>query len=186
LPFARAVSATYPIDWVPLCTRLKRSAAWLQTRSRCQRALALPRAPRHRACHSPGEGSGVATCPVAQSVPPRQERALVSPRALRHQARHTTGKGSGVATGPEAPSPSPDRRGLQSHHVPCGCRPTPLRRKALALPHDRHTRTTARQGSGIAMCLVAPDLPPGAGGLRSHHVPSGPQPPGVPVRSQDV
>jgi hypothetical protein len=89
------------------------------------------------------ESSGSTTCPKAQSMPParrrlrcrhvprgteratRQERALVLPCALRHQARHTTGKGSGVATGPEAPSPSPDRRGLRSHHVPCGSKPTP-------------------------------------------------------------
>jgi hypothetical protein len=94
----------YPTDRVPLCKRLKRSAPRLQTRSRCQRALALPRAPRHRACHLPGEGFGVATCPMAQSAPPArkglrcrhvprgteratcQERAPVSPHGPRHRA----------------------------------------------------------------------------------------------------
>jgi hypothetical protein len=54
----------------------------------------------------------------------------------------------------------------------------PLRRKALASPRDRGTRATTRQGYGIATCHVAPDLPPGAGGLWSRHVPCGPRPSG--------
>jgi hypothetical protein len=61
-----------------------------------------------------------------------------------------------------------------------------LRWKALVSPRDRGTRTTARQGSGMAMCHVAPDPPPSMGGLLSHHVPCGSRPPGVPVHSQDA
>jgi hypothetical protein len=115
-----------------------------------------------------------------------QKRAPVSPRAPWHRAHHPSGKGSGVATCPKAPCAPLIRKGLQSRHVPRGSRSAPLRRKALASPHYRSTRTTARQVSGIATCFVAPDPPPGAGGLRSHHVPSGSRPPGVPVRSQDT
>jgi hypothetical protein len=85
---------------------------------------------------------------------------------------------------------------LQCCHVPRGTEPVTwqgralespraswlqarlLRSKALALPHDQDTRTIARQGSGTTMCPVAPGPPPGAGGLRSRHMPSGSQPPG--------
>jgi hypothetical protein len=63
----------YPVDRVPMCTRLKRPAPWLQIRSRCQRALALPCALRHRARHPPEKGSGIATCPMAQSAPPARK-----------------------------------------------------------------------------------------------------------------
>jgi hypothetical protein len=62
----------------------------------------------------------------------------------------------------------------------------PLRRKTLASLCDRGTSTTARQGSGTTTWTVAPDLPPGAGGLWSRHVPSGSQPPDVPVCFQDA
>jgi hypothetical protein len=90
----------------------------------------------------------------------------------------------------------PARRGLRCRHVPqdtelvsrqerapesprvSRLQARPLRGKALPLPRDRGTRTTAPQGSGITTCPVAPDLPPGAGGLWSRHVPCGPRPPG--------
>jgi hypothetical protein len=73
LPFPRMPSCRYPADRVPLCTRLKRSGPQLQICSRCQRALALPRATRHRAHHPPEVGSGVTTCPMAQSAPPTRK-----------------------------------------------------------------------------------------------------------------
>jgi hypothetical protein len=60
----------------------------------------------------------------------------------------------------------------------------PLHRKALASPRDRGTKTTARQGSGITTCLVAPDPPPGAGGFRSRHVMSGSWPLACPCISK--
>jgi hypothetical protein len=109
---------------IPPCTRLKyspiapdsapgkgglrcrRVSPRLQTRSRCQRALASPRAPWHRARHPSGEGSGVFTCPTALNPPPGME-------------------GSGVTTYPVTPTPPPDRRGLRSHHVSHGSRPIP-------------------------------------------------------------
>jgi hypothetical protein len=114
----------YLADRVPPCTRLKSSptapdsapgrgglrcrhvSPRLQTRSRCQRALASPRAPWHRARHPLGEGSGVATCPAAPNPPPGTE-------------------GSGITMCPMATSPPPCRRGLQSHHVSRSSRPVP-------------------------------------------------------------
>jgi hypothetical protein len=135
----------YPVDRVPLCTTLKRSAPRLQIRSRCQRALALPRAPRHRACNPPEGGSSVATCPMAQSKPPARKglwchhvpRGTV--RAI-HQERAPV-----FAKCPEAPNPSPDRRRLRSHRMPHVSRPAPYagrlwRRhvtEALGPPHGR-------------------------------------------------
>jgi hypothetical protein len=125
----------YPVDRVPLCTRLKRSAPWLQ------RALAPPRA----------RGTEHATC---------QKRAPVSPCAPWHRASHPPGKGSGVARCLEAPCMPPARKGLRCCHVPRGTEPItwkeralespcaswlqahPLCRKALALPRDRGTRTS--------------------------------------------
>jgi hypothetical protein len=148
----------YPVDRVPLCTRFKRSAPWLQTRSWCQMALAPPRVPGNRARYLLEQGFGVATCPMAQSAPPARKRVLVSP----------CGRGTVHATRQEKASESPRASWLQAH---------PLLRKALSSPHDRGTRTTVRQSSGTATCPVAPDPPPGAGGLWSRH---------VPVRSQDV
>jgi hypothetical protein len=105
-----------PADRVPLCIRLKRSAPQLQTRSRCQRALAPPRASRHRARHPPGKGSGVATCPEAPSPSP-------SRKGLRccHVPR-----GTEPVTQQERALESPRASRLQAH---------PLRRKALASPH---------------------------------------------------
>jgi hypothetical protein len=124
----------------------------------CQkRALVSSCAPWHRVRHPEGKGSGVTMCCEASCAPPAR-------KGLR--CCHVT----------EAPSPSPGRRGLQSHHVPRGSRLTPLRRKALASLRDRGTRTTAWQGSSIATCPEAPEPSPGAGGLRSHHVPSGSRP----------
>jgi hypothetical protein len=128
----------------------------------------------------------------------------VSPRAPWHKACHQPGKGSGVVTCLEAPCASPARRGLQCCHVPRGTEPVtrqekapesprgswiqarPLRRKALASPRARGTRTTVWQGSGTTTCHVALDPSPGEGGLRSRHVPSGSQPRGIPVHSQDA
>jgi hypothetical protein len=132
----------------------RRVSPWLWTRSWCQRALALPRAPWHWACHQLGEGSGVATCPTALNPPPSTE-------------------GSGVATYPMAPNPPPGRGGLQSHHVSCGSRPVPyvgrLWRhhmfRALGPPLGRapaspcvlwlQTCLLVREGSGAATCTVA-------------------------------
>jgi hypothetical protein len=119
----------YPADRVPMCTRFKRSAPQLQIHSRCQEALALRHAPRHRARHPPKEGSSVATCPMAQSTLPIrkglrcrhmprgtvratcQGRAPVLPRAPRHRTRHLTGEGSGVATCLMALGPPPAQGG---------------------------------------------------------------------------
>jgi hypothetical protein len=167
------IKCRYPAYRVPLCTRLKRSAPWLWVRSRCQRALAPPRAPRHRARHLLEEGSGVATCPMSQSASPirkglwcccvpqrtvcatRQERTLVLPHAPRHRARHPEGQGSGVATCLVAPGPPPTQEGS---------------------PSDQDTRTIVWQGFGTTTCPVAPDPPPGAGGLQNRRVPSGSRP----------
>jgi hypothetical protein len=95
-----------------------------------------------------------------------------------------------------AQSTPPVRRGLWCHNVSRGIKHTtrqerapellrvsrlqihPVRRKALTSPCDRGTRTTTRQGSGIAMCPVAPNLSSSAGGLWSRHVTCGPRPPG--------
>jgi hypothetical protein len=150
------------------------------------------------------EGSGSATCPKAQGMQPArrglqcrhvphgteqatcQERALVSPRASRHRARHPPGEGSGVCQMPRGTEPvTRQERASESPRASC-LQARPLCRKALTSPHDRGTRTTARQGFGTATCPVAPDLPPGARGLQSRHVPSDSRPPGVPVRSQDT
>jgi hypothetical protein len=131
----------------------------LKTRSRCQSALALPRAPWHRGLHPPGEGSGVTTCSEASSTPPAR-------RGL--QCRHVP-RGTKPVTLQERALESPCVSWLQAR---------PLRSKALASSRDRGIRTTAQQGFGIAMCYVAPDLPPGVGGLWSRHVPYGPRPPG--------
>jgi hypothetical protein len=78
----------YPADRVPPCARLKyshtapdsapgrvglrshRVYSRLQTWSQCQRALASPHAPWHRAHHLTGKGSGVAMCPAALDPPP--------------------------------------------------------------------------------------------------------------------
>jgi hypothetical protein len=115
-----------------------------------------PRAPWHRAHHPPGKGSGVTTCP-------------------RHRVRHPPGKVSGVATCSKHRTRHPTGEG--SRVTTCLTTPgRPMRRKALTLPRDRGTRTTAPQGSGITTCHVAPDTPSGAEGLQSRHVPSGPQP----------
>jgi hypothetical protein len=97
----------------------------------------------------------------------RQERALVLPCA----------RGTEPITQQDKALESPRALWLQAR---------PLCRKALASPCDQGTRTTAWQGSGTAMCPVAPDLPPGVGGLQSRHVPKGSRPPGIPVRSQDA
>jgi hypothetical protein len=90
---------------------------------------------------------------------------------------------SSSAMYPMAQSTPPTRRGLRCRHMPHGTEPVtrqgrapesqrvswllahPLRRKALASPCDRGTRTTARQGSDIVTCPMAPDPPPGAGGF---------------------
>jgi hypothetical protein len=108
----------------------------------------------------------------------RQERAPVPPRAPTALDPLPMPESSGFATCPMAQSTPPTRRGLRCRHVPRDTEPVtqqgrtsespharPLRRKALASPRDRGTRTTAQQGSDIAMCLVTPDPPPGAGGL---------------------
>jgi hypothetical protein len=115
----------YLTDRIPSCTRLKSSpttpdsapgrgglrcrrvSPQLQTRSRCQRALASPRAPWHRARHPSGEGFGVSTCPTAPNSPLSTE-------------------GSGVTTYPVAPTPPPGWRGLQRHHVSHGSIPVPF------------------------------------------------------------
>jgi hypothetical protein len=161
------VNCWYPADRVFLYIRFKRSATLLQTRSWCQRALTPPRAPRYRARHPPGEGSGVAMCSVAQSAPPAR-------KGLR--CRHVP-RGTEPVTWQERASESPRASWLKVR---------PLRRKAQMSPCDRDTRTTARQGSGITTCPVALDPPPDVGGLQSRHVSNGPWPPSVPVRSQDA
>jgi hypothetical protein len=115
----------YPADRVLLCTRLKRSAPRLQIRSRCQRALSPPCAPRHRAHHLVEEGFGVATCPMAQSAPPTRKGLLCC-----HVPRGT----EPVTRQERAPELSHTSR-LQARS---------LRRKALASPRDRGTRTTAQ------------------------------------------
>jgi hypothetical protein len=113
----------------------------------------------------------------------RQKMASVSPRALWHRACHLSEKGSGVATCPKAHCVPLTWRGLWCCHVARGTEPVtrqekaldsprdswlqaqPRRREALASPHGRGTGTTARQGFGTGTCPVAPDPPPGAGGL---------------------
>jgi hypothetical protein len=156
-----------------MCIRLKRSAPQLQIRSRCQRALALSRAPRHRARHPLEEGSGVATCPTAQSAPPTRKGLRCRPCAPRHRVCHPSGKVSDVATCPETLIPTPNRRGLQSRHVPRGSRtapyvgrlwrrhvtkaPGPLLGKAPVSPCVQwlQTRLLVKEGSGAATCPVA-------------------------------
>jgi hypothetical protein len=77
----------YPTDQVPLCTRLKNQPhgsrsvpgarrLWLyhvprgtKHATRQKRALVSPCTPWHRACHPPGKGSGVTTCPEAPCAP---------------------------------------------------------------------------------------------------------------------
>jgi hypothetical protein len=117
----------------------------------------LPCVPWHRAHHPPGRSSDVTTCPEALSTP------LVE-KGLRscHVAR-----GTKPITQQERALESPRASRLQAH---------PLRGKAQPSPRDRGTRTTASQGSGISTCPMAPDPPPGAGGLQSRHVPDGPRP----------
>jgi hypothetical protein len=146
---------------IPPCTRLKyspiapdsapgkgglrcrRVSPRLQTRSRCQRALASPRAPWHRARHPSGEGSGVFTCPTAPNPPPVMEGSGVTTYPVTPTPPPDRGEGSGVFTCPTAPNPPPgmegsgvttypvtptpppDRRGLRSHHVSHGSRPVP-------------------------------------------------------------
>jgi hypothetical protein len=121
----------YLTDRIPSCTRLKsspttpdsapgrgglrcrRMSPQLQTRSRCQRALASPRAPWHRARHPSGEGSGVSTCPTAPNSPP----------GLRcHHVPYGTDPATRLERDPETPHFSR----LHTH---------PLRGKALTSPH---------------------------------------------------
>jgi hypothetical protein len=143
------------------------------------------------------ESSGSDMCPEAQSTPPtrrglrchhvphgiehttQQERAPVSPRA-RGTKRATRRERSPVL--PRARSTEPVTRHERAPESPRASQlqARPMRRKALTLPRDRGTRTTAPQGSGIATCPVAPDTPSGAEGLQSRHVPSGPQPQACP------
>jgi hypothetical protein len=175
----------YHADRVPLCTDLK---------DQPHSSRSVPGARELWLRHVP-QGTEHAT---------RQKWVPVSSCAPWHRARHPPGKGSGVAMCPESPCAPPTRKGLQCCHVPRGTEPItwqeralesphasqlqarPLHRKALASPHYRGNRTTARQGSGIATCPMTLDLPPCAGGLRSHHVPSGSWPSGVPACSQDA
>jgi hypothetical protein len=96
----------YPANQVPLCTRLKRPAPRLQTRSQYQRGLR---------CRHVSHGTEHATC---------QERALASPHAPWHRARHPSGEGSGVVMCPVAHSSPPIRRGLRCRHVPRGTKTT--------------------------------------------------------------
>jgi hypothetical protein len=122
--------------------------------SRCQRALASPHAPWHRAHHPPGEGSGVATCPTTPNSPPGT-------------------KGSVVTTYPMAPNLTPGGGGLRSRHVSCSSRPVPCMgrlwhrnmSKALGPPLGRapassrvqwlQTHLPVHEGSGAATCTVA-------------------------------
>jgi hypothetical protein len=145
----------YPVDRVPLCTRFKRSAPWLQTRSWCQMALAPPRVPGNRARYLLEQGFGVATCPMAQSAPPARKGFW-----CRHVA--------------EAPCTPPVRRRLRSRHVPRGSRPTLCSGRlcrhhmteALGSPSDRalvlprvlwlQTRLLVREGSGAATYPCVP------------------------------
>jgi hypothetical protein len=104
--------------------------------TRQERALVSPRAPRYHARHSPGEGSGVATCPEAPSSSPgrRRLRSRHAPRGFRPAPcagrlwrRHVT----------EAPGP------------PLGRAPVPARVLRL------QTRLLVREGSGATTCPVA-------------------------------
>jgi hypothetical protein len=162
-------SCRYPVDRVPPCARLKsspiapdstpgREGLWCrrvsprqQTRSRCWRALASPRAPWHRARHSTGKSSSVATCPTAPdplSVP----------------------KNSGIAMCPVSPSTPPDREGLQCRHVSRAPDPPPGA-GGLWRRHVPRARHPTWKGSGVAMCPAAPDPPPSVGGLQRRHMP---------------
>jgi hypothetical protein len=76
-----------------------------QTHSRCQRALASPRAPWHRACHPIGKGFDVTTRPAAPDPPPGVGRLW------RHHVPHAIG----LAT-PQGRDPvSPHVLWLQTH-----------------------------------------------------------------------
>jgi hypothetical protein len=128
-------SCRYPTNWVPLRTRLKRSAPRLQIHSRCQRALAPPHAPRHRACHPPEESSTVTTCPMAQSMPPVRKglQCHYVPRGTVH-ANHQ----ERALVLPHARGTEPITRQERAPESPCASRlqTRPLRKKALASPHD--------------------------------------------------
>jgi hypothetical protein len=109
---------------------------------------------------------------------------------------HPTGKGSNVATCPTALDPPPGVGGLLRHHVPRATGPTTRQGKApvspcvlplqtclsvwegsgiITCPMELACHPTGK-GSGIIMCHVAPDPPPGVGGPWRHHVLRGSQP----------
>jgi hypothetical protein len=146
------------------------------------RAQDLSPASRHQTLNPAGEGSSAAACP-------RSSRPTPGARELWHRhvplAPSTPPVRKGLRCHHVTRDSKPASRyeGLQHHHVPRGTelatrqrrapkssrisrlQTHPLRRKALMSPHVRGTRTTARQGFGITMCPVAPEPPPGAGGL---------------------
>jgi hypothetical protein len=144
--------------------------------SRHGKALASPRVPRHqtpphvmgglwrhhvshgaRPCLSAREGSGIATCPTMPDPASRHGRALVSPCV---PWRHT---------------PPLDTGGLRRRHVSHSARPRLLAREGSGSPCVlwHQTRHLVRKSSDITMCHMAPDPPPGAGGLWHRHVPHG-------------
>jgi hypothetical protein len=137
--------------------RCHRVSQRLQNCSRCQRALALPRAPWHRARHLPDEGSDVTTCPTAPNPPPGTE-------------------GSDVTTCLEGLSPPPGRGALRSRHVSHDSRTVPCtgrlwhshKYKTLGPPPSRapvsprvlwlQTHLPMRECFGAATCPVALSL----------------------------
>jgi hypothetical protein len=129
------------------------------------------------------ESSVIATCLVALGTPPVRgglrcrHVSRGSKLAFRYGGlwRHHVSHGIGPTTRQGRALESPRVSRLQTR---------PLREKALASPHVRGIRTTVWQGSGIVTCPVAPDPPPCAGGLWSHHVPVALSLRGVPVYSQ--
>jgi hypothetical protein len=93
----------------------------------------------------------------------------------RRQTPHSTWEGCGITTCPVAPAPHPSEGGLRCHHMSCGSRPASWCGRALAsLCVPWHWACLpAGEGSGVTTCPAVLKLPPGVGGLWSHHVSRG-------------
>jgi hypothetical protein len=101
-----------------------------------ERAPVSPHAPRHRACHSPGEGSGVAMCPEAPSP---------SPSRRRLQSYHV----------PHGSRPAPYAGRLWRHDMTEASGPPPGRAPIPTRVLWLRTRLLVWEGSGATTCLVA-------------------------------
>jgi hypothetical protein len=119
----------------------------------------LSQVPWRQTLHLAREGSGITTCPMAPSSPLVRE-------------------GSCVTTCLAVLDPPPAAGELWRCHVSCGTGLTSRPRRAPASPCVPwfQTQLPVREGSGVAMCVVAPGPPPGRGGLWCHHVSRGSRP----------